>query len=169
MLPIKDEEFNIVIEFGDKILHFRPWKGKERRLITKMVDEEGFDYNKIYNILTYGCMQEQDVYLTEQEILYVMYNLKKESLEDVFLLTYVCSECSDTNVEVVDYNSILNPRLSEFKGITVGNITFNMGPIFNNPTVTNKINTREYINMSFTSTITITTSICYSKFVPVYF
>lgn len=136
MLQTPEELFPIELDFGDKKLHFRVWKGKERRVISTLIEDEGIDYKKIYNILTYGCMQEQDVYLTEDETLYVLYVLKSKSIDDFFVFDYMCSECNTLNTEVAEFNNILVPKLTQYEDILIktdeGNITFKIGEMVHN-------------------------------------
>jgi hypothetical protein len=143
-LPNTEETFPIELDFGDKILHFRLWKGKDRRTVHNIINTEGIDIEKIYDVLTYGCMKEKNIYITEDEKQYVLYMIKNESMSDVLIFDYVCSECSTVNTEVVNYSNILKPKLSNFEDISIEGLTFSIKPIiqnaFNRNTLTNAKN-----------------------------
>ena len=132
-LPKSEDIFNISIDYGDKVINFRKWKGKERRLVNELLTSS-MNENEINDILTYGCMQEV-FYLSDDEKIYTMYILKKHSMTDVFLLNYVCDKCKTVNVEVVSFSDILEPKLNNFSNISnisVESIEIEFGNISNN-------------------------------------
>lgn len=138
-LPTQEDSYNIEIDFGDKVLHFRPWKGKERRLINELLTKEGYEPNKIADILTYGCMQEKDVFLNENQKQYVMFILKAKSVIDYFVFDYPCSECKNINTEIINYDDILKPRLAEYSSSSFEGIEFKFNNIQHNPVIFKKL------------------------------
>jgi hypothetical protein len=116
--------FPITINFGEnKILSFRPWKGRERRFLQKIINGDITD--NIETVLIYNCM-ENLTYLTKKEITYTLLKLFAESYSYELQKEFICS-CGESNNVMVDLNTVLNQKiLSNFESVSTGQYTFSI-------------------------------------------
>lgn len=100
------EDYNILVEFSDtKKIYFRKWKGKERRLLQKIIDEE-IDL-KIEDILIYECTNKE-VYLSKKEIAYAAFILYVHSFEQDLTGIDECSNCLIESDILISLNDIIS-------------------------------------------------------------
>jgi hypothetical protein len=120
--------YNIEVDFGDnKVCNFRKWKGKERRLLQKIIENES--ENNVEDVLVYNCMEDL-VYLTQKEIVYVIFLLYSKSFGGNLALECSCNICGNIQTENVSLDSLLTTsKLSAFKDLMIDNLTFKLANI----------------------------------------
>ena len=99
------EDFTIEINFGQKSALFRPWKGKERRMIQNSVKDKTISNVFLQDILLYNCMFEK-VFLTNDEILYALIYLYSKNISDTSSVNIECS-CSNNYTENILLTKVL--------------------------------------------------------------
>lgn len=98
--------YNISVTFAEnKIVNFRTWLGRERRLLQKIL--EGTLDGKVEDILVYNCM-ETKVYLSRAEITYAIFILFSKSFENNIYLQCVCNSCNHVNDKTINLDSVVN-------------------------------------------------------------
>ena len=83
------------IDLGHRFIKARKWKGKERKDFKKAVLDNDVE-KATENILVRRCLENSDEALSSEELKYVLIQLRKHSLSDVFNFKYVC-ECGHEN------------------------------------------------------------------------
>lgn len=119
--------YPIQIDFGgNKILNFRPWLGKERRLLQKILIGESEDH--IETVLIYNCM-ETLTYLTKREIAFAMLKLFSVSYDNKLAKTCTCSSCGKNSEVVIELDNILSQvKVSKFSDINTDKYKFVINP-----------------------------------------
>ena len=131
-LPIIEANYDIKINLGNKEINCRKWKGKDRKDFKKALEKEPLTNDTYRKYLVYSCILETDVYLNDDELDYILIEIRRHTLGDKFNYTFLChnEECGHINTITDEtYDNILNITLGTNDSIIIGDYTFNMGQI----------------------------------------
>jgi len=113
------------IDLGHKIVKARKWKAKDRKNFKKAVLATGDVDKSIVNELVLNCLEDQSIALSNEEIQYILIEIRKLSISDSIDFEYTCRNCEKDNKEKVLIDSINKKEFkpwSEVNGIEFGDI-----------------------------------------------
>lgn len=128
--PFKIEEVyskEITLRPG-KTVQARKWKVKDRKNLKKLIEERGEDISPIQlaSVLIFPCLKNKDILLTEEEIKFLLSEIRAISISDKFKFSYICSneDCNKLNdqeilVQDVNKSKFNNWGVAEIDGIEV--------------------------------------------------
>lgn len=102
----------------NKVVKYRGWKTKDEKayLILQETKDETTD-DDFYKVLIEPCLENKNVYLTDDELQYLLIEIRKKSLGETFNIQYICQneECGKPNEVDVNFKQIMT-----YKGDSVG-------------------------------------------------
>jgi hypothetical protein len=97
----------MTVDYGfGKVRDFRLWKGRERRLLQQRIDDDSFEQNDLEDILVYGVCEDKNLFLTQNELLYTVYSLYKESLQGELPTEWLC-DCGEVNEDFIIIDDLI--------------------------------------------------------------
>jgi hypothetical protein len=119
------------IDLGSKKITFRKWKVKDRKKFIELMSIHGDDIaeSEVAKALVYNCIDKPDIALTQDELKYILFQIRKESLGDTFNFTYVCEECETRNKKELLLSEVITFTKSKYSTINVDDIEIEMGEI----------------------------------------
>jgi len=82
----------------NKTIQIEPWKTKAKRDFMKRIKEKGekFTEDDLLETLVYPYIEPKDIYLNEDEVQYVITNIRNISINDKLSFNIECSSCYET-------------------------------------------------------------------------
>lgn len=115
------------INFGNKEISIKEWKGKERRLLQRSIDDESLTPALINKILIKDCM-DNNVYLSSAEINFVYFSQYKECFSNDLNVEFQCPECAAINKQLVNVQNLLDEcEISKLDVIDLSQVSFKFG------------------------------------------
>jgi hypothetical protein len=118
------------LKLGNRTIHIRKWKGKDKKNFINSLKSENVDKLKLMNTLVYDCIEE-DVILSNEEFKYVLTRIRAESLGEEFDIEFYCDGCGSLFTKKLLLKDIITYSFDELKEINVHGISIKLGPIKN--------------------------------------
>lgn len=127
----------IDINFGDKAIRIREWKGKERRILQQSIDNDTLTPSLIDKILIADCC-EVPKFLTANEANYVYYLMYLNCFDGSIAVDWECSSCGERNNSIMDIKKLLEEaEKSNLKEFETSEGVFVFGELQYNETIMN--------------------------------
>jgi len=84
------------IDLGHKIVKARKWKAKDRKNFKKAVVNE----------LVLNCLEDQSIALSNEEIQYILIEIRKLSISDSIDFEYTCRNCEKDNIKEIAFHIV---------------------------------------------------------------
>jgi len=113
------------INLGHKTVMARKWKAKDRKNFKKSVKVSDDIDVSIINELVINCLENPNEALSNEELQYILIEIRKHSISDTIDFEYICSNCEKDNKEIVKIDDINKPKWENWgivNGIEFGNI-----------------------------------------------
>lgn len=118
------------IDLGNKSVTIRKWKGKDKKLFLKLLNDEKSTQYQIMDALVYNCIEE-DVVLSVDEFRYVLSRIRAYSLGDTLDMEYLCDSCNEISLNTFKITDVIKPNLSTLDKIKVNGVEIKFGEIKN--------------------------------------
>lgn len=122
-------KFNNTLDLGNgRKVNFRPWTTKEEKEYLLAKQDDRISEKEIFEILIKPCL-ETPIVLTNDEMKYLIIKIREKSIGETFKLTYECQNCKTVNSKDIKFSDAVKFKPSNFKEITVEDVTIKFGPI----------------------------------------
>jgi len=135
--PFKIEEVyskEITIRPG-KVVQARKWKVKDRKNLKKLIEERGEDISPIQlaSVLIFPVLKDKDILLTEEEIKFLLSEIRAISISDKFKFNYICSneDCNKFNEQEIEIKDVNKPKFNDWGIVKIDDIEIEFGEIVN--------------------------------------
>ena len=118
------------IDLGNKSVTIRKWKGKDKKLFLKLLDDKTATQHQIMDALVYNCVEE-DIVLSIEEFRYVLSRIRAYSLGDILDMEYLCDQCGEISAHSFKISEVIKPNMSTLDKINVDNIEIQFDEIKN--------------------------------------
>ena len=133
------------IVLGDKTLHYRKWKGHNKKKFISLMNSEN-DQKEIADALVYSCIEE-DVPLSPDEYKYMMSRIRAYSLGEEIKMEFYCKECGNIFTKDLLIKDLIRFKYKKLDEIKFKDIMIKLGKIKNKDFYLQKI--QEDINYDF--------------------
>lgn len=138
--PKKDEDWK-AIRLGNRAIHIRKWKVKDRLKLKKFLQttqDQTKQQEGTLNILVFGCIQEE-IGLNKDELEYMFTQIRIHSIGDDAEFSYNCQneECLKLNKAKMKVSTIYKPKFGKIEDIRTPNLYIQLQEI-QNPKYYNK-------------------------------
>lgn len=112
-----EEKYETEIKLGEgKVIHIRKWKQKDRKNFKNMFIEKG-EFTTAMDLaatVVFPCILEKSTLLTEEEIKYVLGELRRISIGETFSFDFVCDECDEFNKIELKISEVNKSKISKW-------------------------------------------------------
>lgn len=124
-------QFPHEIQLNDGVIHFRKWKGKDKKnFINLFKDAQKITLKNTLDTLVHSCVQE-DVILSPEEYKYVLSEIRKESLGDDMSITLACESCNHVYDYQYKISEVFVPKHSTLEEFSTENQVVVFGEVRN--------------------------------------
>jgi len=118
------------IDLGNKSVTIRKWKGKDKKLFLKLLDDKSATQYQIMEALVYNCIKE-DIVLSVDEFRYILSRIRSFSLGDSLDMEFLCDECNEISTNTFKITDVIRPNTSTLNVIKVDGVEIRFGEIKN--------------------------------------
>jgi hypothetical protein len=123
MTDIYDQE----LKLRDKTFKFRKWKVKDKKKYLENIQSTPMSREA----LVYDCMEDKKIALDEEEIKYVLIQIREASIKDPIEYTFTCENCNGQYDYSAKLSEIITLDGSNVGEIVSGSTSFEMGHVQN--------------------------------------
>ncbi len=101
------------IDLGHKKVNARKWKAKDRKLFKDAIQKEKDIDESLTKYLVMNCLEDNNVDLSDEEIQYIILQIRKHSISDSFKFEWTC-DCGYKNSEIIKIDDIQKTHFKEY-------------------------------------------------------
>jgi len=128
---IEEKYDHTLVIRDDKQVKLRKWKVKDRKNFKKLIEEKAENITpfELAAVLVFPCLEDKNILLSEEEIKYVLTELRSISISSDFNFTFMCQneECSEMNTIKLDLKDVSKPVSSSWSAVTIDDIEIEFG------------------------------------------
>lgn len=135
MLPAIKETYDITVNLGSSSIKLTSWKGKDIDTITNIIGDvtevDNLSNEQLEALVTPYIENYNNQFLTRQELIFVLYKLRAESLGDEIEFSYTCQSCEHPYNDKKELMSNCEFTPGQFDVLKVGGHEFKLEPQIN--------------------------------------
>lgn len=109
------------LKFNNKIIKFRQWKVKDKKLLD--TSKTKYDRRKVY---VYNCLENPETPLDIEEFNYVLVNIRDFSLNKPIEYVLNCPYCGDKVVKSLNISEVVSCSDADYSPIVVGDLVIEL-------------------------------------------
>ena len=123
MTDIYDQE----VKLRGKMIKFRKWKVKDKKKYLENIN----NIPVAREALIYDCLEDKKIALDEEELKFMIVQIRMASLSDPIQYSFVCEDCTSPYEFAANLKEIITLDGNSQGEIAFGNTVFEMGSILN--------------------------------------
>jgi hypothetical protein len=121
-------EYQFSLKIRDKEIKFRKWKVKDKK---KFIETVKTGDSELSNGIVFDSIEDKNIILTENELKYLLINIRNVSLGDKLSYEIECSNCFKDYFYEADILDIMTPNFESFGTLKALDTTIEMAEISN--------------------------------------